>query len=203
MADTTLSTRYSIPKLNERNYTIWAMLVKNAAHSVMGYDILTKKIAIPTTPGPKADQIEQDHYRTFYSLLTMLMSSISEPCLYIVRSNRSSPYDVWVTLCEHFCLSTNRNVIRLCGNFYRMTLQACGSMAKYIDNINEQAVTINQLLEDIHAKGSNSSSSAPPLIMEMEKLTVLLYGLGNDFAITHKILENCQNIPGINFPDIK
>lgn len=194
MADTTLSTRFSIPKLNERNYAIWAMLVENAAHSVMGHDILTKKTAIPAVPRPKSDPADAEHYKTFYSLLTMLMTSISENCLYIVRSNCDTPYDVWMTLREHFRPSTNRNVIRLRGNFYRMTLQASGSMAKYIDGINEQAATINQLLEEIHAKSSNSSGSSPPLITNMEKLTVLLYGLGDDFATTREILENSQDI---------
>jgi hypothetical protein len=34
-------------------------------------------------------------------------------------------------------------------------------MAKYVDLINDQAATINQLLDDIHLRGGSSSSAAP------------------------------------------
>jgi hypothetical protein len=106
------------------------------------------------------------------------------------------PNDIWITLHKHFIPSTNRNVIRLRGNFYRTSLNAYPSMSKYIDSINTQATMINQLLEEIATKNAQGSSSSekPPLITQMEKLTVLLYGLGDNYGTTRKILENEANI---------
>jgi hypothetical protein len=200
MAD--LTTRYQIPKLNEKNYSIWAMMVENAAHSMMAYPLLVTKVAIPSVPKDKSNEDIITAYKTFYSLLTLLMTSISEPCLYIIWTKSSTPNDVWVTLREHFLPSTNRNVIRLRGIFYRTSLQSVGSMARYIDSINTQAADINALLEEIHQKStpisssslSSSAPAAPPLITDMEKLTVLLYGLGDDYNTTREILENDQQI---------
>lgn len=176
------------------------MLVETAAHSIMGYEILTTAITPPPVPAPKADETEIALYKTFYAVLTLLMTSISEQCLYIVRTNARSPFEIWTALREHFLPSTNRNVIRLRGNFYRTAFKSFSSMAMYVDSINMQASMINQLLEEIFAKLSSSSSSssstklAPPLITDMEKLTVLLYGLGDDFETTREILENDPNI---------
>jgi hypothetical protein len=193
MAD--LATKFSIPKLNEKNYSIWAMLIETAAHSIMGHTILTTTTPIPDVPkdGAKSDEATVIAYKTFYAVLTLLMTSISEQCLYIIRTKSKTPNDVWVALREHFLPSTNRNVIRLRGNFYRTSLQAFSSMSKYIDSINTQAEMINLLLDEIQAKKSSSSSEKPPYISEMEKLTVLLYGLGDNYETTREILENDQN----------
>ena len=81
------------------------------------------------------------------------------------------------------------------GNFYRTSLNNFSSMAKYVDSINTQAATINSLLEDIHSRvsiksGGSGASPSPPLITDMEKLTILLFGLGDDFSTTREILEN-------------
>lgn len=115
---TDLVTRFSIPKLTEKNYDVWAMLVETAAHLIFGYDILTRDCAIPSIPSPKADADTVSYYKTFYAVLTLLMTSISEQCMYIIRTKSKKPFDVWTTLREHFLPSTNRNVIRLRGNFY-------------------------------------------------------------------------------------
>ena len=192
MAD--LSTKYSIPKLNEKNYAIWAMMIETAAHSLMAYDILTKKTAKPEVPADeKSDEAAISKYKQFYSLQTLLLTLISENCLYIVRSNSKTPFDIWLALCEHFVPTTNRNVIRLRGNFYQTKLRSFTSMAKYVDSINDQAATINRLLEEIHSRGQ-SSSSAAPTISDMEKLTVLLIGLGDDYEMTCEILEMDPNM---------
>ena len=104
---TDLVARFSIPKLNERNYSVWSMLVETAAHSIMGYEILTTAITPPPVPAPKADETEIALYKTFYAVLTLLMTSISEQCLYIVRTNARSPFEIWTALREHFLPSTN------------------------------------------------------------------------------------------------
>ena len=195
MAD--LATKFSIPKLNEKNYSIWVMLVEAAAHSVMGYAILTTPVRAPAVPDlAKSSEAEIAAYKTFYTVLTLLMTSISEQCLYIIRTKSKTPNDIWIALREHFLPSTNRNVIRLRGNFYRTSLNAFPSMSKYIDSINMQAEMINQLLEEIAVKNASlhSSSEKPPFITQMEKLTVLLYGLGDSYETTREILENEANI---------
>ena len=186
---TDLTTKFAIPKLTEKNYTHWSLMVETAAHSMMGYTILTSNVKKPDVPSDKgrADAIE--NYKIFYALQTLLLTSISESCLYIIRTHSTTPYDIWTTLREHFMPTMNRNVIRLRGNFYRMSLQSYGSMAKYIDAINTQAALINQLLEDISKKNGSSSSSSLPIISDMEKLTVLLMGLADDFETTREILE--------------
>jgi len=117
MAD--LVTKFLIPKLNKKNYSIWTMLVEAAAHSVMGYTILTTPVPAPAMPNlAKSSEAEIAAYKTFYTVLTLLMTSISEQCLYIIRTKSKTPNDIWITLREHFLPSTNRNVIRLRGNFY-------------------------------------------------------------------------------------
>ncbi len=120
------------------------MLIKTAAHSITGYKILM--IPTPVSEVPlmdKSDEVTILAYKTFYAVLTLLMTSISEQCLYIVRTKLRTPNDVWVTLHEHFLPSTNRNMIRLHGSFYQMNLQAFPLMSKYIDSINMQAKLIN------------------------------------------------------------
>ena len=72
-------------------------------------------------------------------------------------------------------------------------------MSLYVNSINIQAVTINQILDEVSLKTSLKSSSSsspppPPYITEMEKLTVLLYGLGDDFDTTREILENDPDV---------
>lgn len=186
MAD--LTTKYAIPKLNEKNYAIWAMMIENSAHSMMAHDLLSKSCEKPDAiVDEKADEALTNKYKRFYTLKTLLLTSISENCLYIIRLKSETPYDIWTTLREHFVPTTNRNVIRLRGNFYQTKLRSFASMAKYIDSINEQAATINRLLEEIHARGG--LSKGPPTISDMEKLTVLLIGLGEDFETTRDILE--------------
>ena len=71
-------------------------------------------------------------------------------------------------------------------------------MSLYVNSINIQAVTINQILDEVSLKTSLKSSSSsspppPPYITEMEKLTVLLYGLGDEFD-TREILENDPDV---------
>jgi hypothetical protein len=193
MAD--LATKFSIPKLNKKNYSIWAMLIETAAHSIMGYKILTTPTPVPEVPSmDKSDEATILAYKTFYAVLTLLMTSISEQCLYIVRTKSRTPNDVWVTLREHFLPSTNRNVIRLRGSFYRTNLQAFPSMSKYIDSINMQAELINRLLDEIKARVNPSGAEKPPYISEMEKLTVFLYGLGDNYETTREILENDPSV---------
>ncbi len=120
------------------------MLIETAAHSIMGYKILTTPTPVPEVPSmDKLDEATILAYKTFYAVLTLLMTSISEQCLYIVRTKLRTPNDVWVTLRKHFLPSTNRNMIRLCGSFYRTNLQAFPLMSKYIDSINMQAKLIN------------------------------------------------------------
>ena len=73
-------------------------------------------------------------------------------------------------------------------------------MSLYVDSINLQALMINQILDEISAKlpvkdsGSSSSKSPPPYITDMEKLTVSLYGLGDDYNTTREILENDPDV---------
>jgi hypothetical protein len=54
-------------------------------------------------------------------------------------------------------------------------------MSKYIDSINMQAELINRLLDKIKARANPSGAEKPPYILEMEKLTVFLYGLGDNY----------------------
>ena len=157
---TDLATKFSIPKLNERNYDNWRMLVETACHSVMGYAILTVSHPVPPIPDGKTSSEDVAHYKIFYTVLSMLVSSISEPCLYIIRNKSSSPFEVWNTLREHFRPSTNRNVIRLRGNFYRTSLNNFSSMAKDVDSINTQAATDNSLVDDIHSRVSIKSGGS-------------------------------------------
>ena len=85
MAD--LTTKYSIPKLTEKNYPIWAMMVETAAHSIMSYDILTKNTKKPNVPNEgKSSEAEINAYKWFYTLQMLLLTSISENCLYIVHT---------------------------------------------------------------------------------------------------------------------
>ena len=189
--------KLSIPKLTEKNYTIWAMMIETAAHSMMGYEFLTTKFAAPTVPNAKSTKEDQELYKNFYALQTLLFSSISENCLYIIRTNSTTPNDIWITLREHFNPSTNRNVIRLRGNFYRSNLQAYGTMARYIDGINSQSATINRILDEMATKMNSSGSSKgahPAFITDMEKLTVLLYGLDDAYETTREILETDESM---------
>ena len=110
---TDLVTCFSILKLHENNYDIWAMLVETASQSILGHHFLMKDCPIPDIPNAKADAEVLANYKTFYVVLTLLITSISEPCMYIICTNSRKPFDVWRTLREYFMPSTNQNVIQL------------------------------------------------------------------------------------------
>ena len=193
-------SKLHVPLLDEKNFSLWSRLIESATKSIFGFHILDEPTFVePEVPdASKFDNGEESaeykkkfkEYKTYFMVQNMVLSSISSECLYLINDCKT-PGLMFVALREHFCPTSGSNVVRLRGHFYRTSLAQYSSMAKFVDGINMQAAAINAISEKINKE---AKKVVYPLVADMEKLTVLLSGLGDDYDVTREILETSPDM---------
>jgi hypothetical protein len=142
-------------------------------------------------------KLKKEEKGPYFTALNIIVGSISDECLHLVRNQDQDPATLWQALKSYYNPTSRTNRVRLRAAFYQITLaDSNGELSKFIENINHQAAVVNDIIDTLNKMSSSSSHSTtlPPPISDEEKLCVVLSGLKDQYDTIQTLIDTDDTI---------